>query len=223
MRVPEEDDRQAIRIGDRVDLACVWAGGRLIVERVIASEPCEDPIPDLPEPNSIGRIPDWFDANDGRSKRDLVKSSDGSSSVSELRVHLVWATKRRGKLLTAAMVKRLKALSAEAVEAKGLGRLLAVNAEADHVHVALHLPANLAGSEAAGIIKSYTSRHLRREFPVLRAHDDEALWQRGCFVGSIGSGGDLSAVLHYIANQDAPQDDQEGEQTPGEGEEARGG
>lgn len=220
VRVPDEDDRQGIRVGDRVDLACTWNGGRLAVERVITVEPCEEPFPDLPEPAPRpGAVPDWFDAYEGRGKRDLLKASDGSSSVSELRVHLVWATKRRGKVLTAAMVERLKTLSAEVVEAKGLGRLLAVNCEADHVHVALHLPANLAGSEAAGIIKSYTARLLRREFPLLRAHDDEALWQRGCFVGSIGSGGDLSSVLRYIASQDAPQEDQEGEQNPGEGEE----
>ncbi|MNY59549.1 Transposase IS200 like protein [compost metagenome] len=104
-------------------------------------------------------------------------------------------------------------LTAEVVTEKGLGRLLAVNAEADHVHVALWLPANLAGSEAAGIIKSYTSRHLRKEFPELKEHHDEALWQRGCFVGSIGAVGHLETVLSYIAQQDAPQavqDDQEG-------------
>lgn len=75
------------------------------------------------------------------------------------------------------------------------------------------LPANLAGSEAAGIITSYTSRHLRKEFAELREHHDEALWQRGCFIGSIGAVGHLEAVLSYIAQQNTPQavqDDQEG-------------
>ncbi|MNR94115.1 Transposase IS200 like protein [compost metagenome] len=218
VRVPDEEDRQAIRIGDRVDLACTWVGGRLAVERVIAAVHCDDPMPLLPEPVTKGGIPDWFDSQDTR-KRDLLKASDGSSSVSELRVHLVWCTKRRGKVLTAPMVERLKTLTAEVVEVKGLGRLLAVNAEEDHVHVALHLPANLSSSEAVGLIKAFTARMLRREFPELKAHHDESLWQRGFYAGAIGNGGDLSTVLAYIANQDAPQDDQEGAPKSDEGEE----
>ncbi|MNY18642.1 Transposase IS200 like protein [compost metagenome] len=175
-------------------------------------------MPDLPEPVTKGGIPDWFDSQDIR-KHDLLKASDGSSSVSELRVHLVWCTKRRGKVLTAPMVEQLKVLTAEAVEAKGLGRLLAVNAEEDHVHVALHLPANLSGSEAVGPIKAYTARMLRREFPALKDHHDESLWQRGFYAGAIGNGGDLSSVLAYIANQDAPQDDQEDAPDSGRGNE----
>jgi putative transposase len=218
VRVPDEEDRQAIRIGDRVDLACTWTGGRLAVERVISAQACADPLPDLPAPVSKGGIPDWFDSQDAR-KRDLLKASDGSSSVSELRIHLVWCTKRRGKVLTAPMVERLKTLTAEVVEAKGLGRLLAVNAEEDHAHVALHLPANLSGSEAVGLIKAYTARMLRREFPELKAHHDESLWQRGFYAGAIGNGGDLGTVLAYIANQNAPQDDQEDAPKSEEGEE----
>jgi putative transposase len=148
-------------------------------------------------------VPDWFGSTKNE-KRALLKASDGSSSVSDLKVHIVFATKRRGAVLTAPMVERFKQLAAQVVEEKGLGKLLAANCESDHAHLAVWIPVNVAPSDAMGHIKSFTSRHLRKEFPVLVEHHAGALWQRGGFVGSIGNGGDLSAVLKYIANQDVP-------------------
>ena len=194
-------------IGAEVTLTATWRFGRLALVEIEDLSEVAEAMPEVPtaeRPKTEGRVPDWFDSKAANEARELLKAADGSSSVSDLKVHLVWATKRRGKLLTAAMVDRLKALVAEVVKAKCLGRLLAVNAEDDHVHVALWLPANLAGSEAMGHIKSYSSRFLRREFPKLKGHDEDALWQRGGFVGGIGNGGDLSTVLAYIANQDRP-------------------
>lgn len=213
----EVEDLGRVAEGDHLQLALTWRRGRLTVveieEHIVADEVGE-PMPEVTLPDrSATKVPDWFNSNAKNEKRTMLKASDGSSSVSELRIHLVWATKRRGAVLTAAMVDRLKVLTTEVVTAKGLGRLLAVNGEADHVHVALWLPANLAGSDAAGQIKSYTSRLLRKEFPELLDHDGKALWQRGCYVGSIGQGGDLAGVLRYIADQNVPQaheDDQEG-------------
>lgn len=224
LAVPDADERESLSVGMRIAVIARYVGGRLVAERFIGAEEDQLPLPELPVPEAkAASIPDWFDSNAKNEKRPFLKASDGSSSVSELRVHLVWATKRRGKVLTVPMIDRLKVLTAEAVKEKGLGRLLAVNAEADHVHVALWLPANLAGSEAAGIIKSYTSRCLRREFPGLKGLHDEALWQRGCFVGSIGAAGHLEAVLSYIAEQSTPQAsqaDQDGAFPIGEGEES---
>ena len=221
VRVPNPEDREVLAVGLRADLACHFQRGRLVLARILDTQPCDDLMPLLPEPErKASTVPDWFDSQAKNAKRELLKASDGSSSVSELRVHLVWGTKRRGKILTAPMVERIKVLADEVVKAKNLGRLLAVNGESDHCHVALWLPANLAGSEAMGIIKGYVSRHLRREFPQLMVHDDEALWQRGGFVGSIGAAGHLEAVLTYIKSQDAPQDDQEEVSLPSVNQEA---
>ena len=222
--IPDADEREALAVGTRVEVIARFTGGRLVAERFIEAEADSSAVPELPEPlTKPASIPAWFDSKAANEKRPFLKASDGSSSVSELRVHLVWATKRRGAVLTAPMIDRLKTLTAEAVKEKALGRLLAVNGETDHVHVALWLPANLSGSEAAGMIKAYTSRHLRREFPELKAHHEEALWQRGCFVGSIGAAGHLEGVLSYIAQQNTPQAsqaDQEGALPLAEGEEA---
>ena len=219
LAVPDGDDRwQAIKVrtdhaaldviveGASVRITAVWEKGRLVLDGIETVESTEDPMPEVNLPDRMaGKVPDWFHSNAKNARKDLLKASGGSSSVSDLRVHLVWATKRRGKVLTAAMVDRLKTLTAEVVEAKGLGQLLAVNGEEDHCHLALHIHATVSGSDALGAIKAYTSRILRREFPELREHDGSALWQRGGYVGAIGHGGDLSAVLNYIANQDAPQ------------------
>lgn len=220
VRVPDERDREYVDSGDQVDMVCRWAGGRLTVEYILSAKACSNPLPELPEPPAKpGTVPDWFDSKAKNAPKDLLKASEGSSSVSDLKVHLVWAVKRRGRVLTAAMVERLKVLTAEVVEAKGLGRLLAVNGEEDHVHVALWLPVTISGSQALGTIKGYTSRFLRREFPELREHDGAALYQRGGYVGAIGSGGDLSAVLSYIGNQRSPGTAQEAQEGAFEGEE----
>ena len=191
--------------GMHVELLASWVRSRLTVIEVEEAREVAEAIPEvkLPDATAKAGVPDWFDSQAQNKTRDLLKASDGSSSVSDLKIHLVWACKRRGRLLTAAMIERIKDLTAQVVDEKHLGRLLAVNGEADHIHVALWLPVNIAPSEAMGLIKSYTSRFLRREFPELKDHDDDALWQRGGFVGSIGNGGDMSAVINYIANQDA--------------------
>lgn len=203
IQVPDQDDREAIAVSMNVVMIAKWSGGRLYAEKVLAAEVNDDKLPVLEVTKP--RVPEWFDSQAKNETRAFLKASDGSSSVSELRVHLVWSTKRRGKVLKAQMVNRLRELAGEAVQEKKLGKLLAVNADSDHVHVALWLPANLAGSEAAGIIKSYTSRFLRREFPELKEHDEVALWQTGCFVGSIGAAGHLERVLKYInEEQESP-------------------
>ena len=192
--------------GASVRVTAVWEHGRLTLDAIERAEVTTEPMPEVNLPDKMaGKVPEWFDSKAKNARRDLLKASDGSSSVSDLKVHIVFATKRRGKVLTAPMVERIKTLVAEVVEAKKLGRLLAVNAEADHVHIALWLPVNVAASDAMGQIKSFTSRLLRKEFPALLEHHTDALWQRGGFCGGIGNGGDLSAVLNYIANQDAPQ------------------
>jgi len=213
--IPDEDRHQSLRIRAQVaDVANVWIGaevtllaawrfGRLALVEIEDLHEVAEPIPEVPtveKPKAEGTVPDWF-SQAKNDPLDLLKASDGSSSVSDLKLHVVFCTKRRGKVLTAPMVDRFKALAAEVVAAKGLGKLLAANCESDHVHLALHLPVNVSASEAAGAIKAYTARLLRREFPELRAHDDESLWQRGFYAGAIGRGGDLSTVLAYINEQ----------------------
>lgn len=217
--VPDEGERhQALRlrakvaevanmwIGAEVTLTATWRFGRLTLIEVEDLREVDEPMPVVPvveKKATEGSVPDWLDSKAVNAARDLLKASDGSSSVSDLKLHIVFCTKRRGKVLTGAMVDRFKALAAEVIAEKGLGKLLAANAEADHAHLALHLPVSVSASEAAGAIKAYTARLLRREYPELRAHDSESLWQRGFYAGAIGRGGDLSTVLAYINEQQA--------------------
>lgn len=211
VQVPDEEDRETIKVGMEVELIAHYRGGKPVLERLLSAEECEGPIPELPELPTTGRVPEWFDSSAKNPKRALLKASEGSSSVSEVRLHLVWACKRRGSWLTNLMVERLKNLVAEVVEERKLGKLLAVNVGGkdetrqdfigDHVHVAVWTFNTLSPSEVTGAIKAYVSRKLRQEFPELVAHNKGALFQRGFYASTIGSGGDLSTVLAYIEGQ----------------------
>lgn len=207
VKLPDEEDRAGLEKGANITLTCrIIAQGRYLCESILELIPCTEPLPEIMETPKKDAIPDWFGA-DERKARKLMKASEGSSSVSDLRVHLVWATKYRGRILTAPMVERMKVLSEELIRERNLGELLAMNAEANHVHVVLWLPNRLSASEVVALLKAYLSRELRKEFPVLLNHNSESLWQRGFYAGAIGNGGDLSAVLEYVTNQNSPKEE----------------
>jgi REP element-mobilizing transposase RayT len=109
-------------------------------------------------------------------------------------VHVVFATKNREKLLSAAVRKRLHAYLAQVILDEG-GRSLLVNGGLEHVHILLRLPPKVALSALIGKAKSNSSRWLRRD--VLPGFG----WQEGCSAFSV-SESQRDAVFHYLATQE---------------------
>jgi REP element-mobilizing transposase RayT len=115
-------------------------------------------------------------------------------TLTNVLVHVVFATKNREKSLSAAVRKRLHAYLAQVILDEG-GRALVVNGGLEHVHILLRLPAKVALSALIGRAKSNSSRWLRRDILPGFA------WQEGYSAFSV-SESQRDAVFRYLATQE---------------------
>lgn len=71
-------------------------------------------------------------------------------------------------------------------ERQGLA-LLAVETDINHVHVLVSAPPRWSPAQIANVLKGYTSRYLREQFPDLkRACGRDQLWTQAYYVGTAG-------------------------------------
>ena len=112
--------------------------------------------------------------------------------------HFVWCPKYRRPVLMGAIASRLRELIHEKVAELG-GSVLALEIQADHVHLFVEMPPKWAPAQIAYRIKGYTSHVLRREFPRLKSRLP-SLWSRSYYVGTAG---EVSAetIRRYIEAQ----------------------
>jgi putative transposase len=121
-----------------------------------------------------------------------------------LHAHLVFTTKRRGKVLSAQHLVRLREIF-DSVCADFEVELREFNGEADHVHLLVNYPPKVRLSELVNSLKGVSSRRLKQEFPDIRAFwsvrkSQGVLWTPSYFAGSVG-GAPLTILKQYIENQ----------------------
>ena len=121
-----------------------------------------------------------------------------------LHAHLVFTTKRRGKVLAQQHLQRLKQIY-ESVCADFDVELREFNGERDHVHLLVNYPPKVRLSELVNSLKGVSSRLLKQEFPDIHAFwsvrkSRGVLWTPSYFAGSVG-GAPLSILKQYIENQ----------------------
>jgi len=131
----------------------------------------------------------------------------GRHVVFMLHAHLVFTTKRRGKVLTAAHLERLKSIF-EAVCADFEVELREFNGERDHVHLLVNYPPKVRLSELVNSLKGVSSRRLKQEFPSIKAFwsvrkSRGVLWSPSYFAGSVG-GAPIAVLKQYIEQQNRP-------------------
>ncbi|MCK5038994.1 MAG: IS200/IS605 family transposase [Thermoplasmata archaeon] len=78
-------------------------------------------------------------------------------------------------------------------------KILEMAVASDHVHLFVQYPPRLSPSRIVELIKTQSSRELRKKFPQLRSFHKTALWAPGCYHGSVGQGFDV--VEKYISIQ----------------------
>ena len=124
-----------------------------------------------------------------------------------IRLHIVFVTKYRRKVITAPILERLKLIFSELCEAQDC-LVIEFNGEADHVHLLLDIAPNVSVSELVKILKSGASRVVRKEFAdhLKKFYFKPVFWSSSYFVNSCG-GAPLEAVKKYIQNQDSPNTD----------------
>jgi putative transposase len=121
-----------------------------------------------------------------------------------LHAHLVFTTKRRGKVLAPQHLERLKHIF-ESVCADFDVELREFNGERDHVHLLVNYPPKVRLSELVNSLKGVSSRLLKQEFPAIHSFwsvrkSRGVLWTPSYFAGSVG-GAPLSILKQYIENQ----------------------
>ena len=94
-------------------------------------------------------------------------------AVYDLKVHLVWITKYRYKVLTKDVGKRVRTLVRQTCAANDIEIIQGVVGK-DHVHLYISYPPKLSVSEIMRLLKGRTSRKLQREFP----HSRKQYWGR---------------------------------------------
>lgn len=124
----------------------------------------------------------------------------GRTCVFALHVHLVFVTKYRRRVFTAAHLDLLGEVFASVCTDFGAS-LIESNGEDDHVHLLIEYPPTVALSKLVNSLKGVSSRRLRQRYRV-RTHR-EHLWSPSYFAASCG-GAPLSIIRQYVEQQRRP-------------------
>ncbi|NJL55282.1 IS200/IS605 family transposase [bacterium] len=108
-------------------------------------------------------------------------------SVYDLKYHLVWITNYRKPVLRGEIALRLRELMRQTCKTLDI-YIISGHVSADHVHLLLSVPPNLAVSELVQRLKGRSSRLLMDEFAELkRQYWGWHLWAWGYFAASSGN------------------------------------
>ena len=112
--------------------------------------------------------------------------------------HVIFCPKYRRPVLVDDIKERLKELILEKQDEYGY-KVLDMEIMPDHVHLLLDVNPKIGVFRVVNKIKGYTSRVLRKEYPVLRRRLP-TLWTHSKFISSVGAV-TLEVVEKYIEEQ----------------------
>lgn len=123
-------------------------------------------------------------------------------SVSKLVVHLVCVTKYRRQVFDDAAIAWLQQHCIKVCTTMG-ATLIALDGEADHMHMLIEYPPKLSISVLVNALKGTSSRLLRKERPdIAKRYHKGVLWSPSYFAASAG-GAPLEHVRRYVEQQRA--------------------
>ena len=126
----------------------------------------------------------------------------GAHTKYDLRVHLVWITKYRYKIINIAMGKRLIEILRVVCKNNNL-KIISGAIDSDHVHMYLSIRPNLSVSKIVQLLKGISSNKMMQEFPELqKKYWGRHFWARGYFASSVGMI-DHETIQNYIKNHNS--------------------
>jgi putative transposase len=127
------------------------------------------------------------------------------NAVFRLVYHLVLVSKYRRRVFDARMLDRCRRILEELCASWG-GALLECSGEIDHVHALIDMPPRVRPSDLINVLKTVSSRLLRKEFPALRAayRGKPVLWSPSYCLISAG-GAPIEILRQYVENQTRPE------------------
>ena len=109
------------------------------------------------------------------------------NAVYQTAYHAVWIPKYRRKVLVGGVAERLRGILHEICQAKGF-EVLALEIQADHVHLFFSAPPAIAPSLAIQWFKGISARTLFAQFPALRTTLRKGhLWAPSFYIGTAGT------------------------------------
>ena len=124
----------------------------------------------------------------------------GSHTVFSIHSHLVWITKYRHKILIGPIGERVRDIVRDECR-KASVDILQGHISADHVHVMVSIPPQIAISRLVQRLKGKSSYVLLQEFESIRKRFwGRHVWARGYFCRSSGNITD-EIIKEYIENQ----------------------
>lgn len=129
----------------------------------------------------------------------LYKSA--SHVVYSIRLHFVFVTKYRHKVITPEIEQELRAAFAD-IARSWRSELEEVGIESDHAHLLISIPPATDISKLANNLKSASSKRVRNKFAcwVDQFYWKPCFWNRAYFVASVGTAS-LDTVRRYIEKQ----------------------
>lgn len=124
--------------------------------------------------------------------------SKSETSVHYMNYHFVWCPKYRRKVLVDNVALRLQDLLKAKVSELGC-KTIALEIMPDHVHIFIQANPLLAPNTIVGMLKGYSSKVLRQEFPELRSRLP-TLWSRSYFVSTHGQVSS-ETIQRYVEEQ----------------------
>ena len=119
----------------------------------------------------------------------------------DLKYHLVWTPKYRGKVLTTGKVRDELRRSIEMICKWKQFEILELNIQDDHIHMCLLASPRYSVSYIMQIIKGKSSAWLKKKIKRTKGiYEERSLWARGYFVSSIGL--DEHLIRRYVKHQD---------------------
>ena len=122
-----------------------------------------------------------------------------SHSIHDLKVHLIWITKYRYKVLTPEIGVRVRDIIRQICDSKDIVIIKGAVSQ-DHVHVYVSYPPRISVSEMVKFFKGRSSRKVQKEFPQLsRRYWGKHFWGIGYAAFSSGVVTD-EMIQNYLKN-----------------------
>ena len=115
--------------------------------------------------------------------------------------HLVFSTKYRRKIFNDGIFKYMLTRLDEVKKHYPMVDILEINHDVDHIHILIVIPPKMSVGQVVRILKSNTSRDLKKKFPFLKEvyWGTDGIWSDGYFVSTVGV--NESIIKRYIENQ----------------------
>jgi putative transposase len=127
-----------------------------------------------------------------------------SHTVYDLKVHVVWSTKYRYKVLNKEISKRIREIIRQVCDANDI-QIISGWLGQDHIHLYISYPPKLSVSEIVRRLKGRSSKIIQAEFPQLgKRYWGRHFWGIGYAAFSSGLVTD-EMIREYIKNHDKDQ------------------